>query len=191
MGTDLLESSGRTLVMGNNFHINLQPDTRAETDRLFRELGEGGAVTVPLQVMFWGDYFGCASAQASSGSSLGILGRSGRRPRGEPGVDLGERGVSDSSHPDVSGSGELRLGARSLEISASPVEGEREGVVCVALALLVAGYGARGRRSPRRSRGRAPAAGGRGVLTIRAVRDREVVEVVGDARRLSGAARGI
>lgn len=34
MGTDLLESSGRTLVMGNNFHINLQPDTRAETDRL-------------------------------------------------------------------------------------------------------------------------------------------------------------
>jgi PhnB protein len=58
MGTDLTESGGRTLTIGNNVSINLQPDTRAETERLFRELGHGGQVTMPLQDMFWGDYFG-------------------------------------------------------------------------------------------------------------------------------------
>ncbi len=58
MGTDTLESMGPPLTFGNNVSINLELDTRAETERLFAELGEGGAVTMPLQDMFWGDYFG-------------------------------------------------------------------------------------------------------------------------------------
>jgi PhnB protein len=43
---------------GNNMHINLQPDTRAEADRIFRGLSSGGKVQMPLVEMFWGDYFG-------------------------------------------------------------------------------------------------------------------------------------
>jgi PhnB protein len=39
-------------------HLNLEPDTRAETDRLFKELSAGGKVDMELQEMFWGDYFG-------------------------------------------------------------------------------------------------------------------------------------
>jgi PhnB protein len=31
---------------------------RAETDRLFSALGEGGTVTTPLAVQPWGDYYG-------------------------------------------------------------------------------------------------------------------------------------
>jgi len=58
MGTDAPESMGFTLREGNNMFINLEPDTRAETDRLFAALAEGGAVSMPLQDMFWGDYFG-------------------------------------------------------------------------------------------------------------------------------------
>ena len=58
MGTDAPESMGFTLTQGNNVHINLEPDTRAETDRLFAGLSEGGKVTMPLTEMFWGDYFG-------------------------------------------------------------------------------------------------------------------------------------
>jgi PhnB protein len=58
MGTDAPESMGFTLNQGNNVHINLQPDTRAEADRLFAELSAGGSVEMPLQDMFWGDYFG-------------------------------------------------------------------------------------------------------------------------------------
>lgn len=58
MGTDAPESMGFSLNFGNNMHINLQPDTRAETLRLFNALSEGGKVSMELQDMFWGDYFG-------------------------------------------------------------------------------------------------------------------------------------
>lgn len=58
MGTDAPESMGFKLAQGNNVHINLEPDTRAETERLFAALSEGGQVQMPLQEMFWGDYFG-------------------------------------------------------------------------------------------------------------------------------------
>ena len=58
MGTDAPESMGFSVTQGNNVHIHLEPDTRAETDRLFRALAEGGKVDMPLQEMFWGGYFG-------------------------------------------------------------------------------------------------------------------------------------
>lgn len=44
--------------IGNNMYINLEPDTRTEIDRLFAAFPEGGKVEMPLQEMFWGDYFG-------------------------------------------------------------------------------------------------------------------------------------
>jgi PhnB protein len=58
MGTDAPESMGFTVKYGNNIFINLEPDTRAETDKLFKGLSEGGKVGMALQEMFWGDYFG-------------------------------------------------------------------------------------------------------------------------------------
>lgn len=58
MGTDAPESLGMKVIFGNNVHINLQPDTRKETKRLFETLSNGGVVTMDLQDMFWGDYFG-------------------------------------------------------------------------------------------------------------------------------------
>jgi PhnB protein len=58
MGTDAPESMGFTVTAGNNVYINLEPDTRVDTDRLFKALAEGGTVEMPLQEMFWGGYFG-------------------------------------------------------------------------------------------------------------------------------------
>jgi PhnB protein len=58
MATDADESMGFKVQPGNNMHINLQPDTRAEADRIFRGLSSGGKVQMPLVEMFWGDYFG-------------------------------------------------------------------------------------------------------------------------------------
>jgi PhnB protein len=58
MGTDAPESMGFTLNFGNNVYINLMPDTRAETKKLFDALSAGGKVTMELKDMFWGDYFG-------------------------------------------------------------------------------------------------------------------------------------
>jgi PhnB protein len=58
MGSDARASMGFKVSFGNNVHINLEPDNRAETDRLFQALSAGGKVGMPLQDMFWGAYFG-------------------------------------------------------------------------------------------------------------------------------------
>jgi PhnB protein len=58
MGSDAPESLGFTVNFGNNFYINLEPDTKAETKKLFDALSEGGRVTQELAEMFWGAYYG-------------------------------------------------------------------------------------------------------------------------------------
>jgi PhnB protein len=59
MGTDSPESMGFKLNQGNNIYLNLEPDTRAETDQLFAALSKGGKVESELKDMFWGAYWGC------------------------------------------------------------------------------------------------------------------------------------
>jgi uncharacterized glyoxalase superfamily protein PhnB/uncharacterized protein YndB with AHSA1/START domain len=58
MGTDAPKEMGFTLTRGNNMHICVEPETREEAKRLFDALAAGGAVTMPLQDMFFGAYFG-------------------------------------------------------------------------------------------------------------------------------------
>jgi PhnB protein len=58
MGTDAPETMGFKLTQGNNLYLNLEPDTRAETERLYAALGEGGKMEQPMQEMFWGAYWG-------------------------------------------------------------------------------------------------------------------------------------
>ena len=61
MGSDVPQSMGFDLELGNNVQIVLEPDSKEETDRLFEGLSADGKVTMPLQDMFWGTYFGtCA-----------------------------------------------------------------------------------------------------------------------------------
>jgi len=57
-GTDAPVSMGFNVNKGNNVYINLEPDTRLETDKLFNALSVDGKIETPLQVMFWGDYYG-------------------------------------------------------------------------------------------------------------------------------------
>jgi PhnB protein len=58
MGSDAPESMGFKVTFGNNMYINIEPDTRAETKRLFDALSSDGNITMELQEMFWGAYFG-------------------------------------------------------------------------------------------------------------------------------------
>jgi len=58
MGTDAPKEMGFTLAKGNNMHIQLEPESRAEADRIFNELSAGGKIEMPIQEMFWGAYFG-------------------------------------------------------------------------------------------------------------------------------------
>ncbi len=57
MATDAPESMGFVLNHGNNMHINVEPSTREETERLFKALSDGGTVSMPLKDMFFGAYF--------------------------------------------------------------------------------------------------------------------------------------
>jgi len=58
MGTDAPESMGFTVNFGNNVYINLEPDTKEQTQELFNKLSDGGKVEMELQDMFWGAYYG-------------------------------------------------------------------------------------------------------------------------------------
>lgn len=58
MGTDAPESMGFSINPGNNMYIHLEPDTREDTLRLFKALSKDGKITMELQDMFWGGYFG-------------------------------------------------------------------------------------------------------------------------------------
>lgn len=59
MGTDNLESMGHQTKIGNNTTINLEPDTREETERLYQLLSEGASDLAPLEEQFWGALWGC------------------------------------------------------------------------------------------------------------------------------------
>lgn len=63
MGTDAPESMGFGLKFGNNIFINLEPDTRVETEKLFKALSFNGKIGMPLQEMFWGGYYGSCTDQ--------------------------------------------------------------------------------------------------------------------------------
>jgi len=58
MGTDMLESLGQKLVVGNNTTISLQLDGKADADKFYKSLSEGGSDKAPMREEFWG-YWGC------------------------------------------------------------------------------------------------------------------------------------
>jgi len=59
MGTDVIEGPGcGKYEPGNHITLNLEPDSRAEADRLYAALSEGGTADAPMADMFWGAYWG-------------------------------------------------------------------------------------------------------------------------------------
>ena len=58
MATDALESMGHKVTAGTNFHLSVDAESEAEAQKLFTALSAGGKVTVALEKMFWGAYFG-------------------------------------------------------------------------------------------------------------------------------------
>ncbi len=59
MATDILESMGHELRVGNNVTINLEPDTREEADRLYAALSDGGGDGAPMSDVPWGYWGTC------------------------------------------------------------------------------------------------------------------------------------
>ena len=60
MGSDNTPT-GPPLAVGNNFSLSVDAESREHADQLLARLSEGGAVTMPMDVTFWGAYFGMCS----------------------------------------------------------------------------------------------------------------------------------
>ena len=58
MGTDILESMGQKLNLGNNISLTINPESETEAEKYFNSLAAGGTVIMPLEKAFWGAYFG-------------------------------------------------------------------------------------------------------------------------------------
>lgn len=60
-GTKLFGSDApgeHAVTVGNNFSIALNPESEADSDRLFNAISEGGQITMPLMETFWAKKFG-------------------------------------------------------------------------------------------------------------------------------------
>lgn len=58
MASDAVPGFGPPLQVGNNFHVSIVAKDKAEADRAFALLSEGGKVNMPLANAPWGAYFG-------------------------------------------------------------------------------------------------------------------------------------
>ena len=63
MGSDTGGDWAPTFVQGNNFSVSVTAESKEEADRIFAALSQGGKITMPLELTFWGDYFGMLTDQ--------------------------------------------------------------------------------------------------------------------------------
>jgi len=58
MGSDTMHGFGPPHQKGNNFNVSINLEDKAEGERIFAALSEGGKVTMPMADTFWNAYFG-------------------------------------------------------------------------------------------------------------------------------------
>lgn len=58
MGSDVAKGYGDALTPSNTFAISYAATSKEDADRVFNALAEGGGVSMPMDKMFWGAYFG-------------------------------------------------------------------------------------------------------------------------------------
>jgi PhnB protein len=58
MATDMLESQGHTLRLGNNLTLLLEAESKEEADKLFNALSAGGKIGATIADAPWGSYWG-------------------------------------------------------------------------------------------------------------------------------------
>jgi PhnB protein len=58
MGSDVVEGLSPKVPFGTNFNVSVVASNKAEADRVFALLAEGGTVTMPIGNAPWGPYFG-------------------------------------------------------------------------------------------------------------------------------------
>lgn len=52
------DCGGPRFILGNNISLSISAETKAGADKLFDALSAGGDTVMPMDEMFWGEYFG-------------------------------------------------------------------------------------------------------------------------------------
>ena len=65
MGGDVVDCTENPVTFGNNFTICISTKSKDEADTLFNGLSKGGKIMMPMDIAFWGDYFGMFTDQFS------------------------------------------------------------------------------------------------------------------------------
>lgn len=63
MGSDTGGDWAPTFVQGNNFSVSVTAESKEEADRIYEALSKEGKITMPIDLTFWGDYFGMFTDQ--------------------------------------------------------------------------------------------------------------------------------
>lgn len=58
MGSDSSDAFGHSNIIGNNFSVSITAASKADADKLYNGLVNGGQATMPMSATFWGSYFG-------------------------------------------------------------------------------------------------------------------------------------
>jgi PhnB protein len=58
MATDMLESQGHTMKLGNNLTLSLETESKEEADKLFNGLSADGKIGTQIADAPWGAYWG-------------------------------------------------------------------------------------------------------------------------------------
>ena len=61
MGSDSSSAFCPPLVVGNNFSLSFEAESKEHADAVFAKLSDGGAVNMPMADAFWGAYFGACT----------------------------------------------------------------------------------------------------------------------------------
>lgn len=63
MGSDAGGHRDAKTIVGDNISIAVAVESKKRADEIFGKLSENGAVAMPMEDMFWGEYFGMCTDQ--------------------------------------------------------------------------------------------------------------------------------
>lgn len=72
MGSDAGAHQDAQTKIGNNIQISVSAESREKADAIFESLSQRGAIAMPMQDTFWGEYFGMCTDRFGVNWMVGV-----------------------------------------------------------------------------------------------------------------------
>ena len=72
MGSDAGANRDAQTQVGNNIQISVSADNKEQADAIYEGLSQRGAMTMPMQETFWGEYFGMCTDRFGINWMIGV-----------------------------------------------------------------------------------------------------------------------